>query len=368
MSFDDEFDMLLNNINFSNINKTSKNNMNDRFCFSCNSENFYDNHSEGTLVCIDCGCTVENVVSVDVEDGFMKDDKVSRLSPISSMYQNSSTGTQIKMKYDNPNIRRVLQWDIPYNEKVIYTKSTTMENICNKFNIPKKNLSDANIFSVEIGKCKHENGNNKGKKVIIRGINPRSLLMNCLFQACKKNDYSFSPKEISSMFGIEKKKFKKGNKIFVKYINKTNVNYNLDPSEYEHFIKRYFIILGISDEYKDICYIICKNIRRFNIASSHNPHSVAAGIMYFLCEEYGLNLKKKKSSELFNISEVTISKIYKIAKENKTLICNDDLADPLHKLYLEKTSRLRLPSCLLRKYDEYLKIQEKCIFEVIIHN
>ena len=52
-------------------------------------------------------------------------------------------------------------------------------------------------------------------------------------------------------------------------------------------------------------------IRNFIFIPENTPHSIAAGIIYFICQICNLNVTKKDVNKISEISEVTINKCYK---------------------------------------------------------
>ena len=60
-----------------------------------------------------------------------------------------------------------------------------------------------------------------------------------------------------------------------------------------------------------------------DIASTHEPPSIAAGCILLVANMYNININKKHISEIFDISDVTISKTYrKIYPFHKIIINN----------------------------------------------
>ena len=48
-----------------------------------------------------------------------------------------------------------------------------------------------------------------------------------------------------------------------------------------------------------------------NLIPENTPHSIAAGIVYFVAQECRLNVSKQNINSISGISEVTINKCYK---------------------------------------------------------
>ena len=52
-------------------------------------------------------------------------------------------------------------------------------------------------------------------------------------------------------------------------------------------------------------------IQKNNLIPENTPHSIAAGIVYFMAQTCRLNLSKRDVNKVSEISEVTINKCYK---------------------------------------------------------
>jgi transcription initiation factor TFIIIB Brf1 subunit/transcription initiation factor TFIIB len=63
----------------------------------------------------------------------------------------------------------------------------------------------------------------------------------------------------------------------------------------------------------------------------NTPHSISAGIVYFVCQKCNLNISKKAITLISKISEVTINKCYKKLEVHETIL---------------------LPSVIIKKYNE----------------
>ena len=79
----------------------------------------------------------------------------------------------------------------------------------------------------------------------------------------------------------------------------------------EDFIDRYCSKLNINQELTKCCKFIAFKIQKNNMMPENTPHSVAAGIVYFIAQICKLNLTKREVNKVSEISEVTINKCYK---------------------------------------------------------
>jgi transcription initiation factor TFIIIB Brf1 subunit/transcription initiation factor TFIIB len=99
---------------------------------------------------------------------------------------------------------------------------------------------------------------------------------------------------------------------------------NNDVNDPGKFITSYHGKLGLQRDYIPISITVCEYLSKDNIASDHQPVSIAAGVILLISKIYNLDINKKKISTTLNISEVTINKIYnKINnQETKDMIIN----------------------------------------------
>ena len=80
-------------------------------------------------------------------------------------------------------------------------------------------------------------------------------------------------------------------------------------------------------KYIDIAKDVCNNIHKLDIASTHEPPSVAAGCILLITNTYNINITKKQISKIFDISDVTISKSYRKIHPYYKIILNNKVTD-----------------------------------------
>ena len=97
------------------------------------------------------------------------------------------------------------------------------------------------------------------------------------------------------------------------------------------FIERYCSRLNINTELTTLARFIASKIDKSGLINDNTPHSIAAGIVYFISQECHLPISKTNIKQICNVSEVTINKCYK-----KMEIVKDKL----------------IPNCILEKYKE----------------
>jgi transcription initiation factor TFIIIB Brf1 subunit/transcription initiation factor TFIIB len=60
-----------------------------------------------------------------------------------------------------------------------------------------------------------------------------------------------------------------------------------------------------------LCQFIASKIEELRLIQDNAPHSIAAGIVYFVCQLFDINISKTDIKNACGVSEVTINKCYK---------------------------------------------------------
>jgi transcription initiation factor TFIIIB Brf1 subunit/transcription initiation factor TFIIB len=319
---------LFNDINLNNSNKSDSEN-----CNSCNSENsIVQDDKEGYLVCTNCGTINNELLDHTPEWNSFNTDYISsgRCGLATNFFlPKSSLGTTMAGSNYN-RLKKLQNWgSMPYKERSLYLVIDEINTRCEKYGIKKNIIDDAKLMYKKISESKHTIGKNKGKYIIIRGLNRKSVIGACVFYACKLNNDTRSPKEIAKIFGLKITDITKGCKQFLSLIDDYNSVDKLDSSIPEHFVKRFCNALKIHKQYTEIALTIASNIKKLGIVSDHTPPSVAAGSILLMSKMNKLTLTKKSISNKFSISEVTISKIYNKIEEYRYILIDSNKTDQI---------------------------------------
>ena len=79
------------------------------------------------------------------------------------------------------------------------------------------------------------------------------------------------------------------------------------------------------------------NIHKLDLASTHEPPSIAAGCILLVAQYYNIPLSKKQISDIFSISDVTISKTFRKIWPYHKIVLNNRITD----LILEKKNNMK---------------------------
>tara|TARA_B110000305_G_C19448869_1_gene646546 strand:- start:1735 stop:2784 length:1050 start_codon:yes stop_codon:yes gene_type:complete len=283
---------------------------------------------DGFLICSNekCGIIYKDILDLTAEwryygaeDSSGKDPTRCGI-PINPLLKESSYGCKVvcegNSSYEMRKIRRYTEWQsMPYREKSQYDEFQRITIMANNHGIPKMIIDEA---------LKHHKS--ISEKKTFRGLNRDGIIAASIYISCKIHDYPRTAKEIAKIFNLDSGSATKGCKNAMNIINELEVNmenddktqfYNTKPIS---FIERYCSKLNISNEFTKLCQFVALQIENNNIIPENTPHSVAAGIIYFISQEFNLNITKKDINIISEISEVTINKCYKKMEKIKTIL------------------------------------------------
>uniref|UniRef100_A0A6C0HUZ8 TFIIB-type domain-containing protein n=1 Tax=viral metagenome TaxID=1070528 RepID=A0A6C0HUZ8_9ZZZZ len=348
---DEDIDNLLFGINISGEKPK-----NDNICNSCKSENMVVDESQGYNVCMNCG--VINNTYLNKNPIFSKEGDSGGNSsygcPTNFFFPKSALGTKIKFKGYNRMSALQRQGQMPYKEKSLMEELLKIQEKCKQYNITQSIIDTSKILYKKVNDSKHTKGIRKGKNRIMRCINRRSMIAACVFYACKLQNEPRSPKEIADIYSLEIKHVNKGYRKFMDFINLEELQHNFTSSRSTDFIKRFADKLEMSEKYIKYSMDISNNINKLDLASTHEPPSVAAGCILLVVNMYSLPINKKQISEVFSISDVTISKTYRRIWPFHKIITNSEITD----MILEKKQNMPKQKININK-DNLIIIRNK---------
>jgi transcription initiation factor TFIIB len=274
---------------------------------------------EGFLACTNtsCGIIYKDIVDQSAEWRFYgaednhNSDPTRCGLPINPLLKESSYGCKVmcphRSTYEMKKIRRYTDWQsMPYKEKSQYDEFQRITILAQNAGIPKLIIDDAVIYHKKISEAK-----------TFRGCNRDGIIAATIYISCRINNYPRTAKEIATMFYLDNTSATKGCKNATSIINELEHSMsNEDKTLFSKttpssFIDRYCSKLGINSEMTKVCKFIAMTIEKKDLIPENTPHSIAAGIVYYVAQLCNLNIDKKKVNVVSEISEVTINKCYK---------------------------------------------------------
>ena len=306
----------------------------ENLCVNCESDSLVNDASKGYYVCQSCGVINSQYLDRNPEYNNYEDSKEGSNrcgAPTNYFFPKASLGTKIKTS-NYSRIKVLHGWgQMPYRERSLLSVLQNIQGKCKKYKITQTIIDNAKIMYKKINDCKHKKGKNKGKNIIIRCINRKSLIAACVFFGCKLQGRPRSPKEIADIFDLELKQVNKGCRKFLDLMNVDILMYKIRCSQSTDFIERYCKKLKVGKDYIECAKSISDNIHKLDIASTHQPPSVAAGSILLMANLYDLDISKKSISEIFGISDVTIAKTYRKIYPYHKIISSDEITDKIYK-------------------------------------
>jgi transcription initiation factor TFIIB len=279
------------------------------------------------MVCVDCAVINEEYLNENPEitNNESEGNNNSRYgTPSSFFFPKSSLGTKIVAKGFNKISLLQKQGQMPYKEKSLLDVLETIQAKCRKYGITQTIIDSAKILYKKVSESVHTKGKRRGKNIIMRCINRRSMVSACLFHACKLQKETRSPKEIADIYDLEIKHVNRGCRKFCDVIDTNTLFHQIKSSQSSDFIERFAKKLDIDKKYIKISKDVSNNIHKLDLASTHEPPSIAAGCILLVVEYYNIQISKKQISDIFDISDVTISKTFrKIWPYHNILLSND---------------------------------------------
>jgi len=237
--------------------------------------------------------------------------------PINPLLKESSYGCKVicnnRSTYEMRKIRRYTEWQsMPYREKSQYDEFQRIKMMSSSAGISKMIVEDALRYHKKISSLK-----------TFRGENRDGVIAASIYIASRINGFPRTAKEIAVIFKLDNTAATRGCKNAVHLLNKIEKDFeNNDKTRFYKtspiaFIERYCSRLSINQELTKVCQFVALRIENNNMIPENTPHSVAAGIIYFIAMNCNLNINKHDVNKVSEISEVTINKCFKKLQQLK---------------------------------------------------
>ena len=232
-------------------------------------------------------------------------------NPINPLLVESSFGCKIictsKSSYEMKRIRKWTEWQaMPHKEKSLYDEFQFITIMAQNSGIPKIFIDDAMSIHKDMLEQKMFRGMNRD------GMKAASIYISCRLNGCPRTAH-----EIAEIFKLDKTSATNGCSMSVNILH--NIERSMDPSKQTglltstpaSFIDRYCSRLNINHELTVLSKFLATKIERNGIITDNTPHSVAAGIIFFIAQVCNLSISKLDIKLICGVSEVTINKCFK---------------------------------------------------------
>ena len=273
----------------------------------------------GYLTCVNPKCSIVYKDQLDLSaewryygaDDNKQGDPTRCGMPINPLLKESSYGCKVicssRSTYEMRKIRRYTEWQsMPYREKSQYDEFQRIKMLSSTAGISKMIVEDALRYHKKISSLK-----------TFRGENRDGVIAASIYIASRINGFPRTAKEIAVIFKLDNTAATRGCKNAVHLLNKIEKDLiNSDKTRFHKtspiaFIERYCSRLSINQELTKVCQFVALRIENNNLIPENTPHSVAAGIIYFVAINCNININKHDVNKVSEISQVTINKCFK---------------------------------------------------------
>jgi transcription initiation factor TFIIB len=283
----------------------------DQACALCSTCRGDLRQCEGFLVCVTCG-KMHADVDMSAEWRYYGDEgngaNPNRCGlPVNPDLPESSLGCKIlgvagKSNLVMRNIQRYMNWQaMPYREKSHHEDFKHISIMAGAAGIPKMIIDDACRYHKLIS-----------EKQTFRGNNRDGIIAASIYIACRIRDCPRTAKEIAHMFHLDCASATKGCKNAMTIVNELEHDTTYSTTNTLSFIERYCSLLKMPPQLIKVAEFISMQIMKQNMIPEKTPHSIAAGIIYFISHEFMAGaISKEDIRGIIHISAMTIDKCFK---------------------------------------------------------
>jgi transcription initiation factor TFIIB len=159
---------------------------------------------------------------------------------------------------------------------------------------------------------------------MFRGLNRDGIKSASIYISCRLNGCPRTAHEIAEIFKLDKTSATTGCSMAVNIL--ANIERGYETSQQtelmtttpSNFMERFCSHLNINTELTLLSKFVAKKVEANNIISDKSPHSIAAGIIYFIAQNCNLDVSKTDIKVVCGVSEVTTNKCFKKLEELKS--------------------------------------------------
>lgn len=307
----------------------------DNDCQTCGSEqSLIKDFSRGAIVCNMCGVISEGIIDYSLEKPCYNSDNPktenTRCSGPSNFFAPKSSLSSTISGVGSSRIKKIQKWNS--NDATERNLNKILEDIgerCTIHKIPGIAISAAKNMYYIISRCKHQSGQNKGKKIIIRNPNRQNVKAACVFYACVKNKIAKSTEDIAKIFDLVPENITRGIKYIYRIINscEDRVLFEFfEDNNAENFINRFSTRMKMNKDLTDTACRLAMNASRLKIVAENTPQAIAAASIVLLGDiEKKYEVPPRSDlSKMFDVSSITINKTYKKLCDFKNILNDTD--------------------------------------------
>ncbi len=149
------------------------------------------------------------------------------------------------------------------------------------------------------------------EKQTFRGINRDSIIAASIYIACRKEGVPRSARDIAAIFKLDPSDTTKGCKNAMAIMNDLDDDTTYTNATPHTFVVRDCSKLGLSEKLSRIAEFVAIQIEQKKMIPENTPQSIAAGIIYFVTQEFNSPVSQQDIRAVSKISQVTMNKCFK---------------------------------------------------------
>ena len=238
-------------------------------------------------------------------------------NPINPLLEMSSYGCKVlhtpKSSKEMMKIGKWIAWQsMPHKEKSLYDEFQFITIMAQNAGINKIFINDAMAIHKDISEQK-----------IFRGINRDGIKAASIYISCRLNGCPRTSHEIAEIFHIDKASATAGCSMAVNILN--NIERGVEHTDLcltkpSDFVDRYCSKLGMPNELVMVAKFVTGKVEKGLVKCNNTPHSIAAGIIYFVAQNCNFPATKTDIRRVCGVSEVTINKCHMKMLENVDIL------------------------------------------------
>ena len=238
-------------------------------------------------------------------------------NPINPLLEMSSYGCKVlhtpKSSKEMMKIGKWIAWQsMPHKEKSLYDEFQFITIMAQNAGINKIFINDAMAIHKDISEQK-----------IFRGINRDGIKAASIYISCRLNGCPRTSHEIADIFNIDKASATAGCSMAVNILN--NIERGVEHTDLcltkpSDFVDRYCSKLGMPNELVMVAKFVTGKVEKGAVKCNNTPHSIAAGIIYFVAQNCNFPATKTDIRRVCGVSEVTINKCHMKMLENVDIL------------------------------------------------
>jgi transcription initiation factor TFIIB len=294
-------------------------------CPECDASRFIRDYATGEIVCISCGCVVEEKIGDTgpewrAFDAEQRNKRTRVGAPITYTIHDKGLSTMIDWRNKDTygknlspgqraQVYRLRKWQrrsrvSDATERNLAFALSELSKMSASLNLPKNILETASVIYRRAVKAR-----------LIRGRSIQGVTSAAIYMACRQCGVARTLDEISKASLINRKEVGRSYRFMVKELGTF-----VPPSSASYYISRFTNQLGLAGNVETVAIRILNAAKAVRLTSGRGPLGMAAAATYIASTLLNERRTQREIAEQANVTEVTIRNRYKELIENLGIV------------------------------------------------